>query len=1546
MTNNDRVQWFLNRAGLHPPLRLTSLVEPAAQDFLPFEATNRDLARQLLVQQRKANPNFTPPERQIRHIFRSKDQKAEACNSSQWSFTKHEVAKAFDALLSQQTLPPAGVAQALLLHTTLISLDELWGHFNDPQLEKKMKRNRTSLNASGFDSQGMTWLDKTTSRDNFNYILLLCQTHVSQPVIDRALGVALSRPSLQAIKLLLSFGAKASTYQETISHHVRARNLDLISLLLSAPNSMTTEAWRICLEQELARAESGESFSLSLLLLLLSNRAELVSESLLLSTLRLQNFQATAVVLAYASSNQIFFNIRHRVSELVSAYQDDNNRPAFFTLLAQSGLVSDNMVVREELFKDVSARCLPLVKLFVQAGVSVDADPHNSLQLAVSSMDFEVMDILRHGTISFPPPRILDYLPQSVSEQDMIQFLKVFGSMGLAGQSLDSHLITAVQKRQRALVETLLHNGASPEYEQGSAIRITLKYADLYMLNLLLLAACSSRILSTTIPEAMEILPRSTRLSAMTALVRKGVEESALGTVLHNLMSEDDRIDSELVELLVNHGAKLGHSVAMETSPVLQTTRKGDIPVLTVLLRADPDGETLAAALPVSYQTIESFGKGVALEMMNLLLKKGASGTQIHETLLSAVTDDQLQFVATLVNNGADINYSGGAAFARAAKSKSIQLLELLCSASPPKQETVDTVLPVLIDAKNYSPEALELFLSAASRSSPRPSLRSAHPLLNHHPLYAEILPRLLRHGLDVDEGQGLALRSAIQEQNMDIVNAILALDPNVETLCNAFDEALKIDIVEVRLDMMRRLLDKASPEEIGQSRCLLKETITALDGSMYGLSLLLDHKADVNYNNGEAVQAAASSESGYPILLNMLLSAGATNATVEAAFKAAGEADTSSNVKIGIFGSLFAFNKKISVEAISKALANILEMHPGEEHLPQLLLEHGATVNLHMLESVAVDSSGGLFQKMITHVDDVDTRNGIFQFLLNNTTMDTEHKYQAINSVLEQGVPITSISDALSETLSNNSDEVAFPKLLLDHGAAISHNENAGLIAALKYRNLERVMLLCGYLRKNVDDEAAKRIFEDPYLRDSQLVDPVIRAHIYSTVLVCNIDTKSLSNRLIHTLESNSPRLAIVRLLLENGANPNDEEGHCFYLAARHKLEPHFRELCKYAETSVVLPTLLRRFDKERHVTRWFRVYFEERKPEGKEIPEQILFQCIRKFQDGDMLLGLLLDQGMSPGATITYRIRQSWPEEEISLLIWTLVSPLRISNMVIFRLLEEGRAGEFSPSSSGQASDIDRTTALLNYITPLSRIPTIFLTLLDRTREPVLKMLLKFHDDETLHNTISGSTFSDLAEPQKKPKAEFSSLFEDDDEISPREASMFLGNLGAFKLLNTFDNPDDGTLHLAALLALPDFVTWLLQNHEPNYEEESFGFMVPLALTCYSKPFPWCKVASDEKKWLKRLEETMRILIPKTFSGWRYRRKHPLHLALDNGAEITETMLRAMDLKGDIWGTYSYTDKTGKLYSPCEYVETFVEVKDKEKTRIAKCLQEHGLE
>ncbi|KAH7253607.1 uncharacterized protein BKA55DRAFT_511121 [Fusarium redolens] len=1532
MADTRRAEWFLSKASLQPPPRLGRLTEPPVQDFLPFTTINRDAARQLLVQQRTSDPNYISPERQKRHLFRSREQKAEACNTSQWSFTKREVAKAFDALLAQEALPPAGVAQALLLHTTLTSLDELWGHLNDAQLEKRMKRNRMSEMLS-FDSNGMTWLDKATSRDNLNYIHLLCQTQASQGVLNRAFGMALSKSSLESMKLLLSFGAVASGYQDLIGQHIRARNLELVSLLLSAPNSMAPSDWKACLEQDFARAEAGETLSLSFILLLLSNRPELVTESFLLSALRLQSYQATAVILGYAYSNQVFFAIRHQACEIISQYQNGNQRLTFFTLLSHAGLVGDNLVTREELVKEVLARHLPLVNLLVQAGVAVDVPPHNALKWAVSQLDFGMLEVLRHGTFSSPASQLLSYLPENIPEPDMVQFMNMFGSMGLGGNQLDSCLVRAAQRKQQHLVETLLHYGACVEFEEAAAIRAAVISTDLDMLSVLLQGQCASAILSTLVPTAMEISPRTTRLSVMYSLITKGVERPSLGTALLQLMSEGGDIDSDLIKLLLDNGAPLDSSSDFDSSPLVQVIKKGDVAVLNILCSAKPTAEALAAALPFAFNTIVAFGYDIALELMTLLLKQGASGPPVHEALLKAITSDvPLNFVQLLTEHGADVNYAFGQAFVRAVEMDKPSLLELLCSSSPPDQITVHAVLPILIDSKNYNLSNIELFLSAASRATPKPSLTNTYALIKDHPHRAELLPCLLRHGLDINEESGMILCLAVREHDMDLVKSILALDPSIATLSNAFREACQVEESDMKLDLMERLLEKASPAEIGQSKALLQGTQAALDGDMDGLWLLLGHKANVNFNNGEAVQAAASNSAGYPIILNMLLSAGATDVTVEEAFDAASDADTPASIKAGIFGSLFAFNKEISVEIISRAFVKVLESHPDDEHLPNLLLEHGAGVQVQLatLEAAAEASPGGLFQKLLRQVSDYTTRNEIFEYIRMHPAIEPTHRHQAYETLLKQGIAPSQISDALLMSIKNEPTNREVPMLLLSNGAQVNYKDNEAFAAAFQSRNLEMFELLCCYLVKGEHDEAAKLVFEHPYLREnpSVTVNQTVRANIYRSVLTCNIDSKSIYTTLVHFLDSPDSSLPIVELLLEHGANPNDEDGHCFYLAARHKEESHFRELCKHTDLSIVLPSLSRRIVKEHNLTRWFKICLEMQPSQSAGLSDQLLYQCIRKFPQSTACLNVLLGAGLSPSATINYRLHKNWVEEEISLLIWCLVSPLKTGNVVILRLLEEGNK------------------ALPDYVTPDSKIPTIFLTLLDKSRAPVLEALLKLDSTNVLNETISGSKFSSLASYPKKPKLEFTTLFEDDDEISPREASLFLGNLDAFKLLNSSMLPDDGTLHLAALLALPDFTDWLLETHEPNYEEENFGFMVPLALTCYSKPFPWCKVANEEQQWFSRLEETIKILIPKTLSSWRYRQKLPLHLALENGSQVTMAMLNALNSRGiGNRDKYLYTDKTGMHYSPCEYVETFVEVDDEDKGKLVKILQEHGL-
>ena len=222
-------------------------------------------------------------------------------------------------------------------------------------------------------------------------------------------------------------------------------------------------------------------------------------------------------------------------------------------------------------------------------------------------------------------------------------------------------------------------------------------------------------------------------------------------------------------------------------------------------------------------------------------------------------------------------------------------------------------------------------------------------------------------------------------------------------------------------------------------------------------------------------------------------------------------------------------------------------------------------------------------------------------------------------------------------------------------------------------------------------------------------------------------------------------------------------------------------------------------------------------------------------------------------------------------------------------------------------------------------------------------MKALLNLDRDRVLDYRVPGSTLGQLgAYPETFNKE--SSLLDASVELPLREACLYLGNYEAFRLLKCTETPDDTTLHLAALMALPNFVKWLLDFHDPNYKAEEYDMMIPLALACESKPQPWCKIANEESDWKTRQKETMQLLASRTNLEWRHRNKTVLHIALENGLEATGAMVEALNFHNDPKREerYRYVDRDGITYSPHQYVMKFVDADEQEKQALVACLDE----
>ena len=667
-----RVTSLLSKADLYPPQQIPNLTEPTPCDFGFSDSACSNAARSLLANQRRAEPGYRPPEQQLRHVFRSKSQKRKQCNEEHWVFSIYEVAKTFDSMVSQSLLPPPGHAQALLSHTPGVSLEELWRHYHDPNLEKIMKSRSTYL--QGHVVPKISWLDTITGRTNLEYIHLMCQTGLSQETLNRSFSVALSQQSLAAMEILLSHGAVAYDCLDVIHERVKSHDLALVKLLLSAPKSMTVEAWRYCLEPVLEGSTANSEQSPSLLLHCLSHRPDVVCTEMLLKALESQNLPATVTILAYANGVDFFRDLREQACELVSRIPKGELRHKFFVALGESRLMLDGVVLRKELMRNVKGRHLPLIRLLVDAGVILDIEPHNALHWAISHVALDVMETFKNGICSFPVAPLLQHVPSSTSEQQLVRLIEILGPKGLAGDPINLHLISAVRKKHTQLVKTLLRYGASVEFKEALAIRTALEMSNIHILDILLKEDCSPTILSTTLDIAMAVKSRYSRLLAMKKLLKKGVVKHQLGLILQELVLEDGKADYKLLELLLHYHAPLNGIGDEANNAVFVAIRRGMCFELEMLCDASPGNETLSKAVAIAFDTRHTRTYDETLRMISALLRNTTASLAIHDTLLAAVRHDQeLRVVRLLVAHGADANYTNGASFIIALVTRNLQ---------------------------------------------------------------------------------------------------------------------------------------------------------------------------------------------------------------------------------------------------------------------------------------------------------------------------------------------------------------------------------------------------------------------------------------------------------------------------------------------------------------------------------------------------------------------------------------------------------------------------------------------------------------------------------------------------------------------------------------------------------------------------------------------------------------------------------------------------------------------------------------------------------
>ncbi|KAI1135612.1 hypothetical protein F5Y05DRAFT_393950 [Hypoxylon sp. FL0543] len=1523
VVDDSNAQLLLSPVKESPSAQCYTATELSLSNSEPFSLNNHDAAHNLLIELRevrKIERVYRPPEAKKRNYLLLPKQRRLKINKAKHTFRLHEVAKALDHLLAQVPLIGVGIAQALLSHAPSTTLDELYLHLHDPKLEGRMKRRFGGRSASS-NIPETTWLDEVTRQGSTEYIRLFCQTGLAQAHIDRAFGIALTQNSMNAMETLLSCGAIASAYQEHIREHIKLKDTALVELLLSYPTAMSLESWQICVGPEVEALDADGNAYPNILLMCLSQQPGIACESLLFNALESQNIRAVELLVPLVNSDDIG-GVHQHACELTSRIEDNSLRHDYFTILAKSGFLADRVMLREELMKDVKARQIPLIRTLVDAGVKLDVEPNNVIYWTVSQLDFALLELLKDGNFSPPVAPILYYAPESASETDMLRLIEFLEPRGLEGEPIDSHLVLAVQAEQHQLITTLLRLGASVEFEQASVIKEALKHTDLRILNTLLERECSPEILSAVIPTAMALEPKPRRRTVMAALTQKGVMGHKLSVPLQSLVREED-VDCDLIQLLLQHQASVDGIGNGIESPISLATRRGNLSLLALLCQAGPQIDTSSTAVPIALGLVDTWGDTVALKAIEILLKQGAAGVLVHQTLLASIEKDRpLPLAKLLLEYGADANHSYGASYGKVIQKGNIELLEILCSASSPNQASLKSTLPIAVDLRYYTLTGLQILLRsgpwAAAAIDESWTSEEFRKVVRCNPHLLEVVSCFFRHGMDVNLGDGTLLCFAIREENIDLLGRILRANPNITSLKHAFRDAILVEARDIELELMRLLLEQAGSAEIGQSQELLTETAVALTGDCAGLKLLLRHRAKVDHDDGAAVLTAAIA--GSVEVLDLLLLAGPAYSTIKGAcLMAAAAARLSIDLKFTILSRLVTANGGLSTGNASDLLATSISRLPDCSQLPKLLLARGATVDFASLLVALGTACQDLFRLLLRHIKNPDTMTKLFRAVRGNP-MDNSRELWVYKDLLRYPIPINEISEALIGALAIvGRTDLSVPKLLLEHGAAVEYGECTPFSLALKSNSPRTVKLLCRYLPNNTTAAIAFELTRNAVLHKH------VRLEAYRCLLQWDISRTSIQGALVDILASSGRDVSIVRLLLEKGADPNENKADCFLVAIRAAAETEFRALSKYADTSVLLPALLGHFTED-VITHWFGICLAEQERAVDLDHHDFLTTCMRRFPRGHKLLHLLLENGLSPASELEYSLCVDWPAETCTALIWAVFSrEPRIDNVTILTLLRKGGK-----------------SALPAYSTSRTRVSAAFGCLLDKSRTPVLEALLELDRGRVMSQKMLGTDFGYLA---AHPTRFEERLSPSSGEIFLREASICIGNFDAYQvLLNGEETPNDGGLHFAAYLALPKFVQWFLKSDDANRGHENYVDMIPLAVACQSKPMPWCKIANMEGHWTVRLKMTMQLLAPMTdFSLFGLSCKTPLHIAIETGPNMTEILIDSVKIYKDKQRNERYLckDNAGLFYSPDQWVTRVLAVDAAEKPALLKSLK-----
>ncbi|KAF4470130.1 Ankyrin repeat domain-containing 17 [Fusarium albosuccineum] len=1047
-----------------------------------------------------------------------------------------------------------GVAEALIAKLAAAGVD-----LSGMQTHKSGILNRRRSFENGVDR---TRLLKSAIDGNQLETVQVLICHADSLTLDNCLPAAIRTRNPRIVEALLRYGANASQTAEGQDEFRKACAVPALSQIVSLILRSEGRPSPVCVSQGLTDATRAQSFDTVLHLSRSTadgnyNQAEALKHAI--------NIERRDIAMAIATGNkppqspglEEAFQLLIEHESLTPKLKLD-----FAELLLCCGAQGE--ILAHSLEMACNSQFFEMADLLARYGASVEHNDASALKAAISKGQVSLVSSLLNGSSNLDPAlasSCVSFVPQQAPAATRQALLHILLKKGANGTALNECLIQAAKSGDVQSIELLLnphfhdqsnghptangrprisnrHATASPDYQNGEALRIAVSRGSADMTAKILAARPSNETLTVVFP-LIKSLPATDRYQMVELFLKGALTGPCLHGALQDAIAEDPyNRDDALIKLLLKYNADINYNDGAGLHAIIM---QKDLGLLSTLMQsASP--QTAAARIT---DVMKVTDHRVRYEMMSMLFNARASVgvQQVAEALLTTLSEKpvDMSLLHLILQQGrADINHLDGQILQQAVQNPDPKVLDLVLSLGKQTGDTITRCLDGLAPLPSTDNKAWKLgvILSKSARKLDLHSMlvREVQTLVQDSSNKSSLstLKKLFECGADPNTFQARPLCSAVAAAREPVVDVMFNCQkpPTAASLAVALPQALSISDPMNRLAFTKRLVEAgAVPREVNRA---LNHAISNFTSDVALVSVLANF-ADAS--DGEALVLAVSKES--PEILDLLLSRTKhslenRNACLERAMQI-----TDWTPRLAICSRL----AKVGVSPKTASDALLIAARDGDLELGDVLIAHGASISTNNGQAIIEACRGGSVEVLdVLLRSNVDTQQSTLErgFQAATEVGDLNKRAMVFQRLLKRGVSGEVVDIQLVSAAKYGEAGLEVLRVLLAAGADPNYSNGEAVVAATRSAFVGSLELLLGLWHEGGNQKKASPPTLIRALKASWKLDRDIRFHIVGDLMKASMPaTDEVHIALSKAVGEDEPDERLIKLLLDSGASP-----------------------------------------------------------------------------------------------------------------------------------------------------------------------------------------------------------------------------------------------------------------------------------------------------------------------------------------------------------------------------------------------------------------------